>query len=155
PLTLEGQDALSEADFSMQAALSGLQNGTEYDFRLHLTYAGLAADSPEGHFATEPVQKPSVSLEAPSLINAANGSFYLAGHVNPGAPHAEDETTQAEQEAFRTTWRFECEPSCGAPSGEPLQADDHDHLVEAELENLAPNTKYTLTLHAENAGGQS
>ncbi len=114
-------------------------------------FAGDQAVSPDPLFEFGPaitVQPPTVTIEAPSLINAGAEKFYFAGHINPGGSQSPSETT----------WRFECvgEHSCpGNLSGEPLAPAESPQLVSAETEGLEANTVYTVVLHAENQAGEA
>ncbi len=157
--TLEGAAAETETT-TVHADPTGLVPASNYKFRLDAHYAGIEATPGEGEFETKAVAKPTATLESPSPINPPAGRYFFAGHVNPNAPKSEGELggTEPEEEAikaaFHTTWRFECEPGCNVPGGE-LGADNTSHLVSGEAEGLQPNTVYTLTLHAENVGGEA
>ncbi len=152
----------------VQAHLTNLAPGTEYHLRLLATNLGGTTTEEASTFTTKAVAKPIIgTIEAPSPINAGAMRYFFAGHVNPNAPESEAQL-QAEVEsgepaevanaeaikaAFATHWSFSCEPVCPSLEGD-LAADNSSHLVSGEVENLEPNTAYTLTLHATDLGGE-
>jgi hypothetical protein len=147
--TLTGSEATGSA-VSVEAPAGGLQNGREYEERLLAFYARPSAPleetspGPNPEFETLAVTKPTVTIEAPSLVNANLEKFYFAGHVTPGNADP----------AFNSEWHFDCSPDCGSHSGPIVESGASPTLVEAEVEGLEPNTTYTVTLHASNQGGE-
>jgi len=135
--------------------LSGLAPGTTYHLRL-------VAENEEGErreavaptFTTEPVAKPSVTIDPVSGSPSTSASF--SGTVDANAPAS---LTPAAEAAYRTEWHFECEPSCsgdlsGAIEGEEaLDPANNPHTVSGEATGLEPNKTYTVKLVASNAGG--
>jgi len=129
----------------VSADIGGLSPETKYHLRLVAENESGEVNEEGSPFETlGPVTKPSVSIDSPSLISAADGSFAFTGHVNPGGTDP----------AFQTTWHFSCEPSCGEPQGGTISPATNPVLVEAEVSGLNPKTTYTVTLHATNAGGE-
>ena len=82
---------------------------------------------------------PTVTIQAPSPVNAGTGHYRLAGHVNPGG--------------LETEWSFSCTPSCSPSGGASLPGDEEAHQVASTVTGLAPNTTYIVTLTASNTSG--
>jgi Tol biopolymer transport system component len=144
----------------VEADIGGLAPGATYHLRL-------VAENSEGErvaavaaqtFATEGLTAPSVTIEAAGSLTPS-GTVHLTGSVDPQAPSgALDAATEA---AYRTEWRFQCEPGCGGNLSGAVEADSTSHefpaapvTVEGEASGLAPNQTYTVKLVASNAGGQ-
>jgi hypothetical protein len=156
--TIEGPEAETSSPIEVPATagdgtFSGpLTPGAAYVTRLVVTYAGsetaIAAEEPG--FETLAVAKPSVSIEAVTTFSAHTAQ--LIGHVNPNAPKAKAETSEAEQEAFLTHYHFQCEPECPGLEGEVLAGKDPEE-VPKEATGLIPGHNYEVSLIATNAGG--
>jgi hypothetical protein len=84
---------------------------------------------------------PTVTIEAPSLINAGAARYALSGKVNP--------------KGAATEWEFTCSPSCGSPAGGTLPVDEASHVVAAQVEGLKVGTTYTITLKATSSEGSN
>jgi hypothetical protein len=133
------------------ARLTGLAPGTTYHLRLQATNVGGSEGAAAAHtFTTEAVAIPTASIESVASVTATTA--HLAGHVDPDSPRAEGSTSAAEQQAFKTSYRFQCTPECPGLEGE-LPADDTSHEVIAEATGLSPGTEYQVMLLASNAGG--
>lgn len=140
----------TEVDFD----LTGLTPGKEYEVRLvaaNFFDPEVFSAEPNPTFTTEAVQAPTVSIDPVAAITASGADF--SGTVDPNAPKDASETDEAEEGAFQSSWHFDCVPDCGFLSGEPIAADDGPAPVTAQVTGLEPNTEYTVTLHASNAGG--
>lgn len=103
-------------------------------------------------FETAPSEEaaaPKVTIVPVAGIGGSTATF--SGTVNPNAPEAAP-TSAENEDKYRTTWYFECVPSCDGGGGE-LAADNSAHEVVQQALDLAPGTAYTVKLVAENSGG--
>lgn len=157
----EGFGSLAEGSGATPVStdIGGLTPGTTYHLRL-------VAENNEGErveavavstFETGAVTKPTVTIEPASSITTSSAHFSGTVEVNAPAGPA-DPATEA---AYRTEWRFECQPDCGSPSG-TIEADPGSHefpagpvTVEGDPTGLSPNQTYTVKLVAGNAGGSA
>jgi hypothetical protein len=157
---LAGGDEIKEAKaeagtaIEVEAQATGLAPVTHYVTRLVVKYAGIetiAAEEPG--FETLAVAKPTVTINPITTFSAHTAQ--LIGHINPNSPEAEGSTSAAEEEAFKTTYHFQCKPECLGPGieGEVL-ADKSPHEVPAEAIGLTPGLLYHVELIAANAGGK-
>jgi hypothetical protein len=137
----------------VEAELTGLRPSTTYHLRLlaENVEAETAQAVAAATFTTKAVAKPTVTIESNPAHTGTTAHF--VGHVDPNAPEPEGSASPAEQEAFRTSWRFQCTPACPGLSGQ-LAADDVSHEVSADAAGLHPGRSYEVTLVAENAGGE-
>ncbi len=143
-------EAESNSPIDISADTPPLAPGTEYHARLVATGPGYEAISPEEAFTTLAVAKPTIENLAVSAITAHTATFSAA--VNPNAPEAEGSTSPAESEAFKTHYRFECNPECPGLEGE-VPAGNAPEAVSKEATGLIPGHLYEVTLTATNAGG--
>jgi hypothetical protein len=142
---------------TVEAQLGGLHSGTLYHLRLVATNKG-GSEAVASTFETKAVTKPTATIEGVSTFT--DSTAHLVGHVDVHAPSgAVDEATEA---AYRTSWRFECEPGCGGSLSGEIAADGTSHEfpsgaveVSGDAEGLEPNEPYMVKLVAENAGGQA
>ncbi|HET7443044.1 MAG TPA: hypothetical protein VFJ57_00140 [Solirubrobacterales bacterium] len=140
----------------VEAPLEGLAPGTVYHLRLVASNEDGSSEAVAGStFKTKVVAKPTATIDAVSTFTGTTA--HLAGHINPNAPEAAPATPLVEA-AFETKWHFACTPACPSlrnvtPSGN-VPAGNAAQTVEADAEELQPNTAYEITLVAENAGGQ-
>lgn len=133
----------------VEAQLEGLRPGTVYHLRLVAANESGEETAVAPNFETEPVAKPTVSLDPVSTFTATTATFI--GHVNPNAPAA----APGQDPAFETTWEFTCEPfECPELEGGRIEAGNSAETVEINATRLHPNTEYTVILHAKNAGGE-
>ncbi len=145
----EGTEAEENTPLSVEGDLSGLKPNTTYYTRLVATNEGGQSSVSAPSFTTLEVAAPSATIEAVSAPTSSTAQ--LSGHINPNAPEAAP-TSAAVEAGFSVSWHFQCTPSCGAPSGEVVAADNTEHEVSAEATGLLPGTKYKVSLVAENAG---
>jgi hypothetical protein len=157
----EGDIADAEAEGSAPIAVpasaaepTGLAPNTTYHYRLRATYAGLEVEtSPAATFTTEPVAKPTVTLDPITIHGDTTATF--SGEVDTNAP-AGPLSPQAEA-AFRAEWHFSCAPACPnlAPAGGTgtVEAAEGSKAISVDATGLEPNTSYEVTLEATNAGG--
>jgi hypothetical protein len=129
----------------VSAELTGLAPATTYHLRLVATNAGGTSSEPAaGTFTTLAVAKPTVENLQVSNITSSSADF--SGEVDSGAPAGP--LSPAAEAAYETTWSF----SPGGSSGTVL-ATEGTQTVLGEATNLQPNTGYTATIQATNAGG--
>jgi hypothetical protein len=155
PIACEPETVLgSEAQpVPVTAHLTGLTPATTYHLRLLATNAGGAsAQAAPSTFTTEPVAKPTVSVDPITTFSATTAE--LVGHVTPNSPEPAVQTSPAEQAAFESTWHFECTPECPGLTGGTVAADDVAHQVTAQATGLLPGVTYSVVLIAVNAGGE-
>ncbi len=140
------------APTAVGADLTGLGSNATYHLRLLAENSGGQSSALGPNFETEPVAKPVLTTPAISAI-APSGAHFDA-EVDPNAP--DEALSPAQEAAWATEWHFDCTPSCDvSPTGEqPLAAGHEPKPVSADAGNLEPNTEYTVTLHASNAGGE-
>jgi hypothetical protein len=147
---ITGPEAEGSAPIAVSADPS-LSPGKLYHYRLRAAYAGQQVLTSDETLTTLAVAKPSVSINPVTTFAAHTATFI--GHVNPNSPEAEGSTSPAEEEAFKTHYRFECAPECPGLEGE-VQADKTAHEVSAEATGLIPGHPYSVVLIASNSGGQ-
>jgi hypothetical protein len=155
PIACEPETVLgSEAQpVPVTAHLTGLTPATTYHLRLVATNAGgTSAQAAPSTFTTEPVAKPTVSVDPISTFTATTAE--LVGHVTPNSPEPEATTSPAEQAAFESTWHFQCTPECRGLAGGTVAGDDVAHQVTAQATGLLPGVTYKVVLIAANAGGE-
>ncbi len=146
---IEGAQAESSGGIEVKAGLQGLTPGTEYRYRLLASYAGHEVLSPEeSELETEAAAKATVT--GLHLVSKTSTEAHFEGEVDTHAPKDESETSPAEEEAFGAEWSFDL----GGTSGH-AKADDQAEVVHGEVQGLIPNTPYTVTFKATNAGGSS
>jgi hypothetical protein len=149
---LSGAEAESNAPVEVKGDATGLAPATHYVTRLVVSYAGIeeiAAEEPG--FETLAVAKPTITLNPVESFTATTA--HLSGTVNPNAPEAEGSTSPAEEEAFKTTYSFRCNPECPGLEGE-VAAGNTPEEVSKEATGLIPGLEYAVTLTASNAGGE-
>lgn len=144
----------------VEADVGGLQPGSTYHLRL-------VAENSEGErseavaaqtFETEAVAAPIVTIEPAGPVTPSGTHF--SGTVDAGAPAGPVDA--ATEVAYRTEWRFDCEPACSGNLSGALEADPNGHefpagpvTVEGDATGLVPNTTYHVKLVATNAGGSA
>ena len=132
--------------------LGGLAGGTEYEVRLaanNFVDPEVVSSGPNPTFTTDPVSPPSISINPVTTTTGTTAHF--SGTINPNAPEAAPTSPEVEA-AFKVNWRFECTPACSGLDGGQVAADNTNHVVEADVSGLEPNTDYEVTLVASNAG---
>jgi len=148
-----GAEAEETNPIAVAADATGLAPNTTYFIRIVASNEGggnrRIVNGPS--FTTLAVATPTVTIEEPAGVTST--SAQLSGHVNPNADEPEGSTSPAEEEAFRTSWRFECTPGCPGVEG-TLEADDTSHEVSGEV-HLHPGVHYEVRLVASNAGGEA
>jgi hypothetical protein len=155
PGTIEGVEAKSSSPKAVEADFTGLQNGTEYKFRLRATYAnGLEATTGEGSFETEPVTAPTVTLDPVTTFTGTTAHF--SGHVTAGGTDPAFDTScafkfvtdkQFAVDAFASARSIACNPNPVTGTGSTA--------VSADPIGLLPGNTYHVLLVASNlnAGG--
>ncbi len=143
-------EAESNSPIDISADTPPLAPGTEYHARLVATGPGYEAISPEEAFTTLAVAKPTIENLQVGPPTAHTATFSAA--VNPNASEAKGSTSPAESEAFKTHYRFECNPECPGLEGE-VPAGNAPEAVSKEAAGLIPGHNYEVTLTATNAGG--
>jgi hypothetical protein len=143
-VTLQGSDALSSADFPIEADPTNLLAGAHYEFSLNVRYAGLSKVTPPGEFDTTFLAKPVVTELA--VTDVTTTSAHFSAEIDPGGSNP----------LSATSWHFECTPSCGGLSGGtvPAGASGEELQVENDAVNLQPNAVYVIRLVASNAAGE-
>jgi Tol biopolymer transport system component len=138
--------------------INSLQANTLHHLRLVAGNAGgvniSQTEAPYPTFETKEVAAPEVTIAAVTDVTDSSATF--SGTVNPNAPEEAALLDEAEKEAYRTSWHFECTPGCDGGSGE--FSADNSTLNSAEpvsynSTGLQPATSYTIRLIAKNAGG--
>ena len=132
---------------------TGLAPNATYHYRLRAAYTGLEVETdPAATFTTEPVAKPTVSLDPVTTHGDTTATF--TGEVDTNAPAPL--TPQAEA-AFKADWHISCTPACPnlAPAGGAgsVEAAEGSKAISVDATGLEPNTPYEVTLEASNAGG--
>ena len=155
----EGDIAEAEAEGTAPIAVpasaaepTGLAPNTTYHYRLRAVYAGLEVEtSPAATFTTQPVAKPTVTLDPITAHSDTTAQLQL--HIDPNAP-AGPLSPQAEA-AFEASWHLSCTPACPSftlPGG-TVAAAGGEQTIDSEAKGLEPNTPYEITLEASNVGG--
>jgi hypothetical protein len=142
----EGTQAEENSPLPIEAELEGLAPATEYFVRLVAENEGGAnrVVSEVKSFTTDPVEPPSATFGEVTAVTASSAHF--TGTVNSGGFGPGEATEYA----------FRCSPECPGIEGlAPVTSDGTDQAAEADATGLEPNTEYTVTLHAQNAGGES
>jgi hypothetical protein len=132
---------------------TGLAPNATYHYRLRAAYAGLEVETdPAATFTTQPVAKPTVSLDPVTTHSDTTATF--TGEVDTNAPAVLNPQAEA---AFKAEWHISCNPACPnlAPAGGAgsVEAEAGSETVEVDATGLEPNTSYEVTLEATNAGG--
>jgi hypothetical protein len=127
---------------------SGLQPETSYEVTLSATNAnGVQTAKATTSFQTPAkplIEPPEVTIDPAGELTAT--SAQLSGTIDPGGTEAEQQTTyRFEYSADGLKWIALADQGPITGSG-PQE-------VSTELENLRPNTSYSVRLHAENGGG--
>jgi hypothetical protein len=151
----EIKEAQAEANtpVEVQGEATGLHPSTPYITRLVVNYAGIetiAAEEPG--FETLAVAKPTTTINPVTTFAAHTAQ--LTGHIDPNSPQAEGSTSPAEEEAFKTTYHFQCNPACLGLEEKQLAADNTAHAVSAAATGLHAGLLYHVELIASNAGGK-
>jgi hypothetical protein len=131
----------TESAKSVEREVNGLSPGTIYYLRLQAENTDGQVEDVTIPFETKAVARPMIeNLEVSSVtVNSA----HFSAKIDPnGSDHA-----------FDTSWRFECTPSCGSLSGDPVEGSAA--TVEANATSLDPNTNYAVRLYASNSGGEA
>lgn len=135
------------------AVLGGLALGTTYRIRIsafdYATEELLVTPEPSPEFTTKSVTAPTVSLDP--VTTKSDTTAHLSGHVDPNSPGGLDDAGKA---VYLTTWQFHCTPDCPGLKSHELEAEAGNTEVTADVTGLEPNTEYTVTLTATNAGGE-
>jgi len=146
---IEGEAAKGTDPIPVSAQATGLVPGTEYETRLFVHYLSFAANTEAAgpDFTTDPVADPIVVIDPVTSFDATTAEF--SGSIDPNAPGA-----APQDPAFDVKWSFVCVPECPiGPEGGTVLADDEPEAVNDAANHLQPNTEYTVTLKATNAGG--
>ncbi len=127
---------------TVSQALSGLQAGTTYHFKLVASSAAGTFEGPEGTFATPGIPAPSASTGGASGLTV--GSATLSGSVDP--------------HGWPTTYEFQYGPTTAYGASWPtvpveLGALEGAQPVSVEVQNLLPATVYHFRLVAASPGG--
>lgn len=143
--TGEGAESPTAVDVpSSPAELTELTPGHTYSYKLVVTYAGQApVESATETFETLAVTKPSIENLAVTDVTPDSATFEAEVDPNGADP------------AFDATWEFTCVPECHGAKGAPLNGTvaGTSEPIDADAVALEPNTEYTVTLKATNAGG--
>ncbi len=139
---IEGAAAEGTSPIPLEANLSKLTAGVEYEVRLRAYIEGEYRYSPVQTFTTIAIPAPSISLDPPTSVTGASAHF--AGTIDPEAPAGNPSASDVK-------WQFVCTPECPGLSG-TIAADSTSHVVSADPSGLLPNTNYEVKLVAENAG---
>ena len=152
--TVEAPAAAESDPVAVQGDITGLQPGAEYEYRLRAVYAGTEVLTSVGEFNTDPVAKPTLTLDPVTTHTDSTATF--TGEVETNAPASPMPAAEA---AFETTWHVSCNPGCpnlspdaGAGTVTAVEGSKTFSLDATELE---PDTTYEVTLEATNAGGTS
>jgi hypothetical protein len=139
---------------------TGLKPDTTYKVKLE-TYDEAAEElfesqPPYSTFITKHVNSPVPTLALVSAVTTTTAHF--AGTVNANAPAGS--LTANQEEAYETSWHFECEPECGgAPSGvvkageAGFRGSEAGAPVEFDATRLETNTTYEVKLVATDGNG--
>jgi len=155
----ENEDSTKSDPLPVAVDLGGLSPGTVYLVRLTASNEGGENTTSVVEFETDQASLPTATIDPAGSITATGAHF--SGTVDPNAPKAASELEGGSPEeeevrnVFRTSWHFECEPSCGAPSADPVEADNQAHEVSVDAPGLEPNTTYKVRLVAESAAGRA
>jgi hypothetical protein len=154
--TIEGAEAESSGPIVVAKDLEFLQNGTEYRFRLVVSYAGRGVPPVEGSFTTETVTAPGVSVDDAGSVTGTTAHF--SGRVTAGNDDPAFETfcsfdyvTQSQFEAGEfdnpEAGHAECDVA-------PITGTS-ETAVSADVTGLTPHTVYHLRLRAVNSSPAS
>ena len=145
---------------TFSSEFTGLKPDTTYKVKVE-TYDEAAEELyetpvPYPTFTTKHVDSPVPTLDPVTAITTTTAHF--AGTVNANAPAGS--LTANQEEAYETSWHFECEPECaGAPSGviKPgevgFKASEAGRPVAFDATRLETNTTYEVRLVATNGNG--
>lgn len=141
---------------AVEEDLTGLKVNTAYEVRLAAfpVIGGETYSAPSAPFTTEPVAKPTVTLDPIATHGDTTATF--SGEVDTNAPTVLNPQAEA---AFRAEWHFSCTPACPnlAPTGGAgaVEAAEGSKAISVDATGLEPNTSYEVTLEVSNAGGAS
>ncbi|HEY7961335.1 MAG TPA: hypothetical protein VID29_05380 [Solirubrobacteraceae bacterium] len=127
-------------DAAASAALSGLQPGTLYHYRVVAVNAAGTVAGPDETFSTVPAAR----VDSVTISNVASGGATLRAQINPlGAD---------------TTYQFQYGPSASYGNSTPSTPADigsgsSDQTVTQQISGLTPNTTYHVRVVTSNAVG--
>jgi hypothetical protein len=137
------------------AALEGLALGTTYKIRLgffdYTREELLPGSEPGLEFTTKSVDPPTATLLP--ITTETDTTAVLKGKIDPNSPGGLDEEGK---NVYATDYAFHCSPECPDLAGGtvPAEASGAELEVEAHVTGLEPNKEYTVTLTANNRGGE-
>jgi hypothetical protein len=130
----------------VEGTIEGLRAGANYLVRLGAynfnEFVEVFSSEPSSEFSTAPVPLPAASIDPVSAHTGTTAD--LSGYVTANSPAGDPSAADVQ-------WHFECSPGCTVATEGTVSAGQSE-AVHAQATGLEPNSEYSVTLVAANAG---